>query len=262
MNLVPHTFALLCNSDGATGAKNKSDDGSEFTVQLNRPIQIPAAAVSCTVEVQSASIWNSALNISADIGNNILTLNTLTMTIDDGQYSIALLQAAIARWLATQGLERTRIVLSGDYATQKVNITFEVASDSLDFTVANSVNGILGFDARVVQGSEIVATGDNNAAFNRINSFLIQSDLISGGIPVNNDSNGILANVQIDQPPGSQVNYAPRHPTKCDATELVGQYKNAFVVRLRDQLVRPVDTNGENFTCLLVFKYFLPHKFS
>ena len=260
MNLVPHTFALLCNSDEVTGAKNKSADGSEFTVQLNRPIQIPAEAVSCTVEVQAASIWNSALNISADIGNNILTLNALTMTIEDGQYSIELLQAAVSRWLSTQGLTSTRIGLSGDFATQKVNITFEDAGDTIDFTVANSVNGILGFDARVVQGSEIVAPGDTTAGFNRINSFLIQSDLISGGIPVNNDSNGILANVQIDQPPGSQVNYAPRHPTKCDCTELVGQYKNAFVIRLRDQLLRPVDTNEYDFTCLLVFKYFLPHK--
>jgi hypothetical protein len=270
MSYIPQTISLLCNSDPESGALNNpvASDGSRFVVQLNEPISIPSNARSCTLSVEQASIWNVSYNISADIKNNkfVFTTNnvTRTITIPDGQYSLDAFNSMLSRSFQTLGLNENLIVLTGDDSNSRVVISFNDTTTTIDFTVANTCREMLGFLSRLVPltppaaGSTVIELADATAKFNRVNSYVIQTDLVSDGIPVNNDSAGVIANVQITVSPGKLINYSPRHPTVVNASELVGHNKGRFEIRLRDQNGRSVNTVGEYFTCLLVIKYLIP----
>ena len=120
---------------------------------------------------------------------------------------------------------------------------------------------ILGFNSRLVplvpQTPPYNEAGDTTAAFNTISSFLIKSDLVSDGIPVNSVSSGTIANVLIDVPPGSLINYTPFHPTRVDASELIGRPKNSFNFRLTDQNGVAVNTSGEYWSFTVVLRYYV-----
>jgi hypothetical protein len=268
--MIPYTFSLLCNSDPASGALNNptASDGSSFVVALNEPISIPRNAVGCTLQVEQASIWNVSYNISADIGNNIFAFTTSavshTITIPDGQYSIAGFNFMLSRAFLNLSLAEDLIVLSANDSNSRVVLTFADAVTVVNFTVAKSCRELLGFLSRLVPdvapapGDTVIEIADETARFNRVNSYQIQTDLISGGIPVNNSASGTIASIQIDVSPGRQINYNPRHPTVADANELIGKKKGRFQIRLRDQNGRPVNTVSEHFTVLLAIKYYLP----
>lgn len=263
--LIPQSQSYFFSSDPANNAKNVSSDGSSFSVQLDQPLSLPKGVVGATIEVSQASIWNNSFNISEEIGNNkmrILAQNDpILLTIPDGQYSLDGLNDFISRDLQGRGLDPNMIILNGDEATQKIVITFAFANTIIDFTIPNSVRDVLGFDARLApttaQPDGHNEVGDTTAHFNRVNSYLIQSNLVSNGIPVNSSASGIIASIPITVPSGSLINYTPQHPIQMDASELVGQSKNYFTFSLLDQLQRPVDTNSEYYSMVVVLRYYL-----
>jgi hypothetical protein len=148
-------------------------------------------------------------------------------------------------------------VISGDDATQKTILTFLNAGDQVDFTQANSVREILGFNSRVVTSASAGFNefSDSTAAFNRVNSYLIKSTLVSQGLNINNIGAGVIASVPITVSPGSQINYQPRNPIPIDASELVGQSKNVFTFSLLDQSLRPAPTAGEMYNFVVIFRW-------
>ena len=70
-------------------------------------------------------------------------------------------------------------------------------------------------------------------------------------------SSGIIADIPINAPVGSLINYEPRHPINCDATELIGNPKQTFIFTLVDQLERDVSTLGEEFSLSVVIEYWV-----
>ena len=277
MALVQHTQSYLFSSDPANGALNRSPDGSTFSVQLDSPIQVPRNAVNATIEVTSAEIWWTIPNISARLGNNLLYLYseapagvpvTATITIQDGLYSVEGLAASISTELATLGLPTNLISLGGDDATQKAIITYNNGGfrTYLDFTQPNTFRGILGFDSRVSPALADQSTdgypdfGDSVAEFNTISSFLINSDLVSAGIPLNSINGGVLSKVDIGSTPtGRLITFRPYIPSVVSASELIGSGKNAFSFRLTDQRRNLVDTNSEYYSFELHLKWYIPH---
>jgi len=269
MSLYPVTQSYFFSNDPNSGARQVSADGSRFTVQLDSPIEVPEDAIGASLSVSQATIWNVSYNISASISNNIFKFTTneapagtYTLTIPDGQYSLPDLNSHLSREFVNLGLPNNLVVISGDSATQRTILTFIRGDDSVDFAVASSVRETLGFDSRVVtsQGTGWNEFSDNQAAFNRVNSYIITTDLISNGIPTNSVSSGVIASVPIDVGPGSQITYQPRNPISTDAGELVRHRKNVFTFNLYDQQLRPVDTNGELWSFVVVLKYYLEHK--
>ena len=85
--------------------------------------------------------------------------------------------------------------------------------DSIDFTIAGSVREVLGFNSAVITAPSANFSFYSNsvANFNRVNSFIIASNLVSEGIPVNNQSRGIISSVSNNKPPESQVTYSPQN---------------------------------------------------
>jgi len=261
--LIPKSTSFFFSSDPLVGAQNVSVDGSEFTVVLDAPIALPQGAMSATLSVSQASVWNTSYNISAAFGNNEITIVEgevpFTLIIPDGLYSLSGLNAYLATQFVNMLLPANLIVISGDDATQRTILTFLNTGDKVDFTQPNSVRGILGFDPDLVvsTGPGFNVFSDEPANFNRVNSYLIRSNLVSQGIPVNNIGQGIISQIPISVPPGSQINYQPRNPIPVDASELVGMGKNAFTFSLVDQNLRPTPTAGETWDFVLVLNYFI-----
>jgi hypothetical protein len=249
--LLSKSVSYIFNSDPVSGSQNLSADGSTFQVSLNDPIRIPAGAVDCKAGVIQAAIWNTAYNISAGFNNNkfkfttsVAPAGTYTITIADGLYSVALLQTFIATSLVNLGLPSGLFTISGDTATQKSVVTILTSGDSVDFTVANSVRQVLGFNSVVITAPSANYSfySNNTAAFNRVNSWIIASNLVSQGIPVNSQSQGIIASVPITAPPGSQVTYSPQNVIWFDGRELIGQPKINMLFQLLDQDLRTITT--------------------
>lgn len=256
--------AYFFSSDTTVGATQVGNNGSTFAVALNSPIMIPKGAISCEVGVYSAAIWYVNPNISVQLTNNqfrFTTSNapagTYTITFPDGLYSLSGLNSTLSNLITNLGLPSNLFVLSGDDATQKTIITFLTAGDSVDFTIPNSLRFILGFNSAVytAPSNNFNQFSDNPAAFNTDNSYIISSDLVTTGIPINNQSFGILVNVPITSVPGSQIIYQPAQVVWVDAGELIGQTKQFIRFRLTNQSLSPINTVGETWQFTLSIRW-------
>lgn len=256
--LLSRCLSLILNSDPAAGAENVSADGSSFQVALHDPIVIPKDAVECKIGVIAANVWNTSPNIAASYGNNQFEFTTTSapagtypLTIPDGLYSVEGLNAYLSSQFLNLGLPANLITISGDAATQRSIITFLTSGDSIDFTIVNSVREVLGFNSAVITAPSANYSffSDNVAAFNRINSFLLASNIVAQGIPINNQSRGIIGSVPISVAPGSQIVYSPQNVVWFNAKELIGAGKINLAFQLLDQDLRPAPAvDPYNFT--------------
>ena len=149
--------------------------------------------------------------------------------------------------------------LSPDEATQRVQMRFNYANVSIDFTQTDTPRVILGFDSAVyspVPTNPILAP--NVAAFNQVNYFLIHSDLTNKGIRFNNNYNQTIGQVLIDVAPGSQIVSRPFNPAKINAPELAGSTRTNLRFWLTDDEDRRVNTNNEYWSARIVVHYLRP----
>jgi len=268
MSLVPFEQSYIFSSDEKNGAQNVNNDGNEFSVNLNDPLSIPKNAINCTLEVVSGAIWYVQPNVSEEIKNNNIhfTHNAapFAWVIPDGLYALSDLNAYLSREFVAEGLPDDLFVFSGDSATQKSILTFNYAGTQIDFTVPDSVNSLLGFaDLLYPQFVPSVAgesfASQDTAAFNRLSSYLIHSSLCPSGIPVNQQGSNIIAAIPITTatPPGSQLVYTPLNPIKADASNLIGAPVSSIRMRISDQADRQIDMLGEDWSVLIVVRYWL-----
>ena len=184
---------------------------------------------------------------------------SFNITIPQGLYDLTGLNSSIARELEIQGAPAF-ITLNPDEATQKVEMRFNFAGVSVDFTQPNTFKDILGFDSDIygpfTQPTPILAP--NTAAFNTVNYFLVHSDLTNKGIRFNNSYNQTIGQVLIDVPPGSQITSQPRNPAKINAPELAGATRTTLRFWLTDDANRRVNTNNEYWSARIVIHYLRP----
>lgn len=264
--MLEKKLTYIFSSNPENGATNVSADGSRFTVNLYEPIAIPAHAEYCTMEVLSAQIWNTIPNISATANNNIFKYNDgladRTLVIPDGLYDLKLLSQSIA--ILTDNIpgavpSEDTFVFTGDNSTQKVLITFKSAGLVIDWNTS-TVRTILGYtvNATTTAGiDETIASDADVARFNTINSFLIHTDIIHTGIPVNNISTAVIADVPITVKPGSLIVYQPQNIPSADSTELIGAQLSTIDFYLTNETNIPVNTNSEFYSFVLVIKYWI-----
>jgi hypothetical protein len=262
MSLVSKSIPILCNSNELRGALNKTKDGRKFEVQLNGVgLNIPKEAVQCSLSVDQVSVWNVSYNVSEEIKNNKLRYYQgdvwLEFLIPDGQYSVNGLNLALARHLELEsGFGADYFTLIGRESDSRIIIKFTQANTKIDFSAPNSIAPLLGFDpVEITPNSSLIAIGNFTARFNRINNYVIRSSLAPDGIPVNNNSANVIANVPIDVSPGNLITYSPRHPTEVNCDHLIGHQLSRFYIELVDQDLRPVDTVNENYYVLITIKY-------
>jgi len=262
--IVKKILSYTFSSNTSTGATNIQNNGASFSVALNSPIYIPKGTIDCSVEVLQAEVWNTSPNIAAEFGNNLLSFTYSGVSYDfiipDGLYGLTDLNTTISRLLANAALPSNLFLLSGDQSTQKTVITYTLSGVRIDFTVANSIRTVLGFDSRLspLAGNSTAGQSefsDNTAVFNRINSFFVRSSMVNNGLPLNNVGSGIIAAIPITSPPGSQINYSPTNPIPVDASNLPGATLQFISFDLLDQDLRYVNTVGEDYSITLAIKY-------
>lgn len=255
---------IIVSSSSAAGAVNKSDDGSTFEILLEDPIQIPNAVSSVTVQVDEATIWWTTPNISIDLNNNKFYILHLTVdyivTIPDGLYSLTDLNNTLNREMEMEIGVAGLVTFEADNPTQKVNISINQAGTQISFTQANTFRDLIGFNSQVIPSTGITTgvfnqIGDNVAAFNSIEYFLIHSDITTRGIRVNNKYSQTIAQVLIDVNPGSQIVSRPFNPPKSPAWELKGAIRNRIRFWLTDQADNLINTNGEDWSARIIIKY-------
>lgn len=262
--LLEKHASYIFNSDPSSGSQNLSVDGSQFSVTLNLPLLIPKTAIEAVAAVLQANIWNTSPNIAAAFGNNIFKFTTTqapagtyTIVIPDGLYSLDGLNTFLSTEFVNRTLPADLFVIGGDFATQSSIVSIQFAGDSVDFTVPNTVGSILGFNSEVLTApsNEFSFFSENPATFNRNNSYIIASNLVSQGIPVNNQSAGIITTVPINIAPGSQITYQPQNPVWFDVGELIGNSKLNINFRLLNQNLQVTPTGGEFWSFVVLFKY-------
>lgn len=234
--LVQNQDSYLFSSSTENGALNKSADNSSFYVDMQSyPISIPKDAVSTSISLDYASIWNDVYNVNTGVNDQInlsITGSSLAqpMTIPAGSYSVEDLSNEINRQIinADPATFTTDIIqLIPDFPTGKVIIKcLNVALTNVAFnTNARTVafGDFLGFTgspifAFTTAGQYVI--GSDIANINVIDFFLIHTDLVQNGIPINGFYSNTISKVPILKAPGELINYEPTNPTKIEATNL------------------------------------------
>jgi hypothetical protein len=274
---ITKTSALSFNSNPVVGAQvTDGSNGSRFSVRLEEPLHIPQEAVSATMEVISANIWYTSPNISPDHHNNNIYFffegTEYALVIPSGLYNLLELVEAIRNLLTySSPIPPSLFKLEADYATNKVTIILGVGLDVFVDNVdphPNNVLNTLGFTiSENDSGTKIsggatgaIHTSDTIATLNQINSYLIHASIAQRGITVNNRNTSILAEVQLDAVPNSQIRYRPFLPVAVDASLLQHGHVDTIDFWLTDEQDRLVDTNGEYWQFTILFKYLINPK--
>lgn len=275
MALLEKQFSAFFNSSQENGSVKIGTMGNEFQVQLQSPVLIPLGCIYATLEVVSAKVWNTSPNISEEIGNNHLYFSykgiDYDVVFEDGLWGSKEIDMWLGYTFLRNDLPNKLFELTENDATQKYSVKINYKGVTIDFTKPNSCIDVLGFytihdkinDKFIsdviltssLDGESFVAP--NEARLNRVVNYYIRSNLVSDGIPVNNQSSGIIAEVPIiNARVGSLINYIPTNPLRCDCSDLIGQSKQSITFVLVDQLGRNVSTSNEDFSLAIIIRYY------
>ena len=255
---------IIASSSVTAGATNITNNGSVFEILFQQPIIIPNNIRNCYVKVDESTVWWTIPNISVNLGNNLLYIeynaSNYIVTIPNGLYSVSDLNNTIDRELFNLTGVAGILSFEPDNATQKVELTINVATVQIDFTQSNTIRTVIGFDSKLVPDPNPTTgvysvLGDNIAQFNTIEYFLLHSDVVDSGIRINDKYSQTIAQILIDVPPGSQIVSREYNPPKSDAMNIAGTVIDRIKFWLTDQDGILVDTNGEDFGCRLVIQY-------
>ena len=238
-----------------------SADGSRVDINLETPLVFSGSSLSTTLEVEGASIWNVAYNISNALNNNTFYYlfngsSQPTMLIPDGLYSITTLNSEISRQFTNRNLT-SPIILTGNLSTQKSVLTVNIGYQ-MDTQPFDSVGSILGFSVGIWPTiapvlNSVSMPSQNTAKFNNTNSITVLSNLSSNGIPLNNSGRNLIANIPITASIGSLISYQPINPTVVDINNLRGRSVQNFYIQIADDKAKPLPQT-EPWSILLVFK--------
>jgi hypothetical protein len=261
-----YTIPLLLSSDTESGAFNVDTGNSKFDINFDQPIVVPSNAKNITVAVVNSSLWYTSSNISSTLANNKFYLDVdtdqvYTVTLANGLYDLSSFAHAVNVSLVNQGLASDIITFTADNSTQKVVINFSVAGLRIDFTGANNCREVLGFNSAVNPVAYTTAVtsiyGDSEALFNSVDYFLIHSNIVTGGIPINGKSTSVVARVLITASPGNQILFEPNQPTQIHAQHLAGASISRLHtwVTIQDGTTAPTFGANDNFSLELVITY-------
>ena len=228
----------MFSSSSEMGALNKNKNNNQFTVNFNpTPLYLPESAINPKLEIIGCQVWNNSPNVVTG-KNDVFTIQDPSgihsINIEQGLYDVDSLYQQICLQFNNKPPGQAMYFSSFEsvfkfvpnYSTQKLSIEFEyidnIALNQVQILWSQStLTELLGFTntspTRPSKVSTLEAnysiTGETYAKFNAYNSFLIQSDLVSEGIAINNSYSQIIG--QIDIPAdsvGSLISYRASQP--------------------------------------------------
>ncbi len=262
--------SFLISSNPTQGAQPIGVLGNEFKIDMSTfPIRIPKNALSNQISVVNASIPYVSPNITAvtsPINNKFyfqyLTINHV-ISIPTGLYGLADLAAQISQQLVSLLLPSNLFTFVGNSASQTVSIVFNYTTLQIDFTPTDTFRFLFGFDSGVYPAIPTVlatesVTAQNTANFDQLQTFLISTNLVSYGLPINGtQSSGIIGVIPItsDYTPGSRIAYDPQQPNLVEASDMTGQNRTTATFKLTDQEGRNIDLLGQYWSCVIKFTF-------
>jgi len=241
-------------------ATNTQSNGAVANIYLRQPIELPSDARNVTISVTSATFWYNFPNITGKSWYLYLDGIEHRAVIPDGLYGLAELGAQLSRVLTNLGLDPERITIGGDDSTQKILFQFNsgLLTDAIRFNATDSLYDLLGVPYGTTVAPTVVpgvVSATKVAAFNTVNSVIIQSDLVQG-IPKNGDFDGTIAQIPLTVFPGSQQTFQPSVPIQIPANGLVGRTISDVQFRLCNEQGVLLNTLGESFSVGLLITYY------
>lgn len=270
MSYQDQVYSWIFSSNPALGAQAVSADGSTFSTFLQEPFQLPKNAFGIELGCISASVVYNQFNVTEANNRFIfegvgvpIGLNTLLIPV--GLYSFDELNRTL-RNLLLFSFNVTNYTLVGVQATQRVSEVFQVTPSPQITRVhwpLGTFGNLLGyFPTRVTSNPASTAgvyPGDETAAFNQIDFYLIQTSLLSRGIRTNNTFRGVIAQVPITDVPGSLISFQPQNIQWTAAPELGGGATVTSVQTiLCDSNGQPLPTYGEPWSVTLQIRWKIP----
>jgi len=163
------------------------------------------------------SVWNSIKNISIENQNNILKINPgigsfIDIIIEDGIYGISELNGVIKKALVALGHDPLKFSITGNFNTLKVDMVIGTGGWQVDFSAANSLYKILGFDNILYLEGSYSSVSKPNVT-NDIDSLAICSSLVDTRYNLSNDrKNDSLYVIPIDAPSGGLMSRLINYP--------------------------------------------------
>lgn len=265
MSWIQKEQTYFYNSGDALQAEvDPNSRGSRFRVHLNNPIKIPKTAQNVTIECVSANIWFTSPNITPDYKNTTLHIEVSGMpyalVVPTGLYNAFELESVFDTLLLNNGLDKSILTVKGVTSTQRVEFTLDATVKVFtdETTHPNNVCTTLGFSLGAILDGSVttVNTADSVATLNKINSFLISSNLANKGIAINNRNDEILTEIQVDVLPGKLITYRPVKPFVISADHLKVSEMMDLEFRLTNEKGELIDTNSEAYSFALVIKYY------
>jgi hypothetical protein len=262
---VTKQYSIIFNS-GSNLNTFVSPNRDSFTVTLNNPISVPAEAKSCSIGLYQANIWNSSPNIITDVNDKFYftyASTDYTIIFPQGLYSLNDFNATLSSLVFDSRaglLPKDLFTFFGNTATQKVQVALNYVGTQLRFNGPDNMAKILGFEDGVnyplspsnFAGQIIFAP--NIANFNTINSFLVTTDLVNNGLPINAQSASIIAQVPITAAPNSLITYSPVQIVWILCDHLIGHPRSSITFRLTNEFLGSVVVL-EDWNIILSVKY-------
>ena len=260
----------LFSSDSKNGARSLNMYGNRISIRLDQPIKIPPDATNCQVCLRMATIWNTVNNItriqhwslSRSEGDFLGLVN-----IEPGLYNIITLNQTIAREMARLNLldddDQSHIRLSGDDATAKCIFSI---SDNLriwfgppDNPDTIQLRSMLGIPESVESINPsfletLIYFSPNRVYFNQLESFHVGTNLVSGGLRINNLQNGIVGIIPVLSASQDQIIYESMSPLLVPAGDLVGQNISEVMIWVTDSANNDVELT-DGFEVLMVISF-------
>jgi hypothetical protein len=240
---------VIASSAPANGATSINANGSRFTLNFQgKGIDIPKAAQNVQISMPHATVWNTIPNITT--ANNTLeivgpdlsdVITTYTITVPQGLYDLESLDTSIKNQLINAGAQTADgplISLQPNYSTNKVEVIFGYSNVTIDFSIANSLLVVMGFDSSVYGpfSAGHVLSAPNQAEFNSVNGVIIHTSLVSEGVRIGAEFNQAVGQVSFSVAPGSLETYAPFNVLKVYEEHLAGVRIKNIVFWITDEL--------------------------
>jgi len=232
-----HDFSILLTSNN-----------SEFTTNIYPPIQLDD---DWQVGLMNFSVYNNIQNITAK--NNVFKYSVdggtiwKTITLAPGSYEIDTINSEINRLMTVNG--DSGITISANTITLGSVVDIKSALTRVDFTVANSLAPLLGFNSVILTVGYNVEP--NPVDIITINQILVNCDII-GNSYLNNSPFPAIYSFPINVNTGERFTEQPNNIVYFPIVKFL---VDSIKLWISDQDGNSINLGGQNLVARLHFKY-------
>jgi hypothetical protein len=261
------TVTKIIIFDSANQNAKISTKGAELSINIKGGLNIPYAAENIESCCVSSVIWNRFNNISELKQNNKFKFSSdsgttwLTVTLQNGQYTLDTLQDTIDDLLFLNGYSKGTVTFTGDYSTNYVTILTD-SGNMIDFSESvKSFKKIIGFDPQIITSVSSIFPVQSNfqADFRPLSNIKIASEI--GKLVLNGSIESILSYYSLQSQAGFQDTYAPTNLIWCDSNHLKGTSITNTVMTIKNELDDEVEIDkGDPFAVTVMIRYEIPRR--